>query len=133
MTTPLTALALALAAALGGVCRVSLDIAVRRGREGVAGIIVVNVLGSFLLGLLAAALGVLTLIDGTLRVGASPTPTLYTVVGLGFLGAFTTFSTAMVDVAALGRRGRYGRATALALGTLALSVAACALGVLLGS
>jgi CrcB protein len=58
-------------------------------------IVCVNVLGSFLLGLV---------------VGSGVSSDVRTVVGLGFLGGFTTFSTFSVDVFSSLEEGRVARA-----------------------
>ncbi len=69
------------------------------------GIGLVNVLGSFLLGLLIAA----PMIDSELRL----------VVSSGFLAGFTTFSTAVMDSWTLWRSGRRAASFALLLGVWA--------------
>lgn len=69
------------------------------------GIGLVNVLGSFLLGLLIAA----PMIDSELRL----------VVSSGFLAGFTTFSTAVMDLWTLWRSGRRAASFALLLGVWA--------------
>ena len=69
------------------------------------GIGLVNVLGSFLLGLLIAA----PMIDSELRL----------VVSSGFLAGFTTFSTAVMDSWTLWRSGRRVASFALLLGVWA--------------
>lgn len=99
----------------GAMCRWAVDgfISRRVERRGV-GIVVVNIVGSFLIGV-AAALG-----DGTAA----------TVVSVGFLGALTTFSTAMVDVVMELVVRRWVYAVVLALGVFVACVAAagCGLG-----
>lgn len=79
------ALAIALGAALGAPARYLLDRAVslRAGRWRPSGILVVNLLGS-------AAAGVLA--------GLVPSPSVAQLLGLGFLGSFTTASTLAWDV-----------------------------------
>ena len=70
------------------------------------GTLVVNLLGSFTLGLLA---------------GAGLGGDAYTLAATGFLGAFTTFSTWVVDARLLvGRAGPANLAVALVLGLLAV-------------
>ena len=71
----------------------------------------VNVVGSFLIGLLAGA-------------GASEDARL--VAGVGFLGGFTTFSTFSLDVFADLESGRPGRALVLVALSVGLGVAAAA-------
>lgn len=119
-------LGLALAGGAGAACRVLVDDAVGRRWPGPHGIVVVNVTGSL-------ALGVLT---GWLTTWA---PAALVLAGTGFLGAYTTFSTAVVDVVTRLRDPRrpgapgLGRAAALLLGPIAVSIAAAALGLLVGS
>ena len=73
---------------------------------------VVNVVGSFLLGMVVGSLqGVTALVLGT-----------------GFLGGFTTFSTFTLESARLAHERRLGAAAMLALSGLVTSVAAAALG-----
>jgi CrcB protein len=84
------------------------------------GILVVNVSGSF-------ALGVIT------GLGASVAPELSLVLGLGLLGGYTTFSTVSVETVLLAQRRRWRDAAINLFGTLALAVAAAGLGLLLGA
>lgn len=76
-------------------------------------IVGVNVLGSFLLGLLAG-LGV----SGDVR----------TVLGVGFLGGFTTFSTFSLDVWSDLESGHAARAFAVLAASVVCGVAAAGLG-----
>lgn len=73
----MTVLLIALGAALGAPAR----LLVSRAIAGVRGTLVVNVLGSLLLGVLAGR-----------TAGAS-----YALLGIGFCGAFTTYSTFAVE------------------------------------
>lgn len=79
------------------------------------GIVVVNVVGCFLAGLVAGA-------------GLPPAPR--TLLLTGFLGGFTTFSTAVLDLAQLGVR-RPGRALAVGGATLVAGLGAARLGLAL--
>lgn len=83
-------LAVALGALFGAPARYLLDAAVRR-RTGPSpwGILAVNLLGSAAAGLL---------------VGLAPAELLTTLVGVGFLGSFTTASTLAWDVLSIGGR-----------------------------
>ncbi|AFZ67148.1 fluoride efflux transporter CrcB [Deinococcus peraridilitoris] len=114
----MTALLIALAAAGGAAARFLVDSLVS-GRLGrwPWGTLCVNLSGSLALGLLVGL---------TLEGVVSPTDRL--VVGTGFLGAYTTFSTWMYDCVRLTEQGAWGRAWFNALGSLMLGVLAAALG-----
>jgi len=79
--------------------------------------VVINVTGSLLLGVLAGAV----LFHGQ-------SSTWQTVVGTGFCGGYTTFSTASFETVRLVEQGRRTLALLNAVGSLVLSVAACAAG-----
>ncbi|MDQ7876749.1 fluoride efflux transporter CrcB [Microbacterium sp. QXD-8] len=83
------------------------------------GILVVNVSGSF-------ALGVLT------GLGAAIAPELSLVLGLGLLGGYTTFSTVSVETVLLAQRKRRRDAALNLFGTLVLALLAAGFGLLLG-
>lgn len=87
------ALAVALGAALGAPARYLVDRALAGGSRLPLGILVVNLTGCFGIGLLA---------------GAAPSTTVVRLLGLGFLGSFTTASTLAWDVLALGARAGAG-------------------------
>jgi CrcB protein len=107
---------IAIAGAIGAPARYLVDRLVQR-RFGLAlpgGTFVVNVTGSLLLGLVAGV---------AMYHGLSTTPRL--VLGTGFCGAYTTFSTAMLETVELASEGRPG-ALYLAAGVLAGTAAAAA-------
>jgi fluoride exporter len=81
------------------------------------GILLVNVAGSFLLGFLTGLV---------LDVGADPGWLL--VLGTGFCGGFTTFSTAMVDTVRLARDGAWRPAAANLCGNVVACLLAAAFG-----
>lgn len=83
-----------------------------------AGTIAVNVLGSFVLGLVMA----LSLERGALGAEAR------VLLGAGFCGGFTTMSTFAYETMALGRQGDVG----FAVGNLVLTLAACLGAVVVG-
>ncbi len=104
-----TLLHVALGGAAGSVARYLSLIAV----PAPWGTLGVNVLGSFLMGLLFVPAG---------RAGLSP------LLLTGFLGGFTTFSAFSLDAARLWTAGQAGQAAAYVAGSLLLSLAAVALG-----
>lgn len=112
-----------LAGGLGAVLRLVLDGLIRDRMRSVIPVatLIINVTGSLLLGLLAG----LTL--GQLL------PKPYEIVaGTGFLGGYTTFSTASYETVRLLEERRYGAALVTGLGMLVLSVAAAAAGLAVG-
>jgi len=115
--------AIAVAGGLGAGLRYLVDRLVmgRRHRDHFPlGILIVNVTGSFALGLLLGA--------GT----ALMPSTLVTILGTGLLGGYTTFSTVSVESVLIADRSRR-RAAANLVGTLALALLAAALGMLAGT
>ena len=78
------------------------------------GTIVVNVLGSF-------ALGVLVELSA---LAWSPAPELRALLVVGVLGAFTTFSTFSMDAVLLFERGNLGLAALYIVSSVVLSIAA---------
>lgn len=119
--TPLELAALIAGGGLGAGARYLVDGAVMRGRTDAfpLGILVINVVGSFVLGLLTG-------------LGAAIAPAWTAIVGIGLLGGFTTFSTVAVETVLLAQRGRREWAWANLLATAVLSIAAAAVGIMLG-
>jgi fluoride exporter len=118
-------LAIALAGAFGAVARYGLSGLVQRfaGPRFPLGTLAVNVLGCFLLGLLA-----------TLSLERwSISPTTRTAVLIGFLGAFTTFSTFSYETLALMREGAVWRAALNVLLSVVVCLTACWAGVTVAS
>lgn len=115
----------ALCGGLGAATRFVVDsaLAARNRRPYPVGTLVINVTGSALLGFLAALVA---------RHGPGAAD-LKAALGTGFLGGYTTFSTASVELVRLTRAGRGGTAVALALAMVTLSVAAAAFGFALGA
>lgn len=109
-------------------CRLLLDGMIRSGSEhrGDTPVpwptIMINVSGSLVLGVVVG----LT-ISSVLPAGWEP------VVGSGFLGGFTTFSTASVEAVRLGQAQRWTAAAATAIGVLLAGAAAAGLGMWAGS
>ena len=115
-----TFLFVALAGGVGACARFWLDRGVQRSLDSWGdpagaklGILVVNVIGCFLAG------------AATQLVPADLMP----IVSTGFLGGFTTFSTALVDAVTLWADGFRGRSLVLALGTWAASWGAAVVGI----
>lgn len=116
--TPLIFLLACVAGGAGAALRYAVDVGVTRlaGRRFPWGIVIVNVTGSFALGLVTSAL-----------------PDAGFVIGAGLLGGYTTFSTAMLDTIALWDDGeRRGSALHL-IGTFAASVIAALAGLAFGA
>ena len=119
MNEPITAIAVALAGGVGAIWRYVADSYVSRrfGKVAPIGTISVNVAGSFVLGLvagLAAHHGISSRYED--------------VIGVGFCGGLTTFSTASFETIRLLREGFYRVGVATALGGLTISCVAGALG-----
>lgn len=117
----LLVLGVCVAGGLGAGLRFVVDglIAERHALEMPIGTLAINVVGSFVLGLLTGALTT-----------AHP---LLAILGVGLCGGFTTFSTAMLEAALLLRSHRLGLAGLQAVSMLMLSVGAAAFGFVVGS
>ena len=116
----MTVLLLALAGGLGAAVRFMADGLIRaRVRTAMPwATILINVSGSLLLGFLA----------GLVMEGQAP-ESLQLILGTGFLGGYTTFSTASLETIRLVQSGRIGLALVNGLGSMAVSVGAAAAGV----
>lgn len=116
--SPLVFLLASLAGGAGAVVRYLVDRGVARlcGTRVPWGVVVVNITGSFALGLLVGAL-----------------PEASFVVGAGFLGGYTTFSTAMLDTVALWVDGQRRASVAHALGMLLTGILAAGAGLAIGA
>lgn len=90
----------------------------RAGFEFPAGTLVVNVLGCLLIGFSLRYLEAVNL-----------APQVRAMVTVGFLGAFTTFSTFGYETVALMEDGAWARAAGYVFGSLALGIAAVYVGV----
>lgn len=114
-------LIIAAAGGLGAGLRYVVDrmLSPARGRFPV-GILVVNVSGSFALGVLT---GLGTLVAGQLALA----------LGLGLLGGYTTFSTVSVESVLLAQRRRWRDAAFNLFGTLVLATTAAGLGYVLAA
>lgn len=110
--------------AVGAVSRYQLDLVVSQRIDSRFpwGIFLVNITGAFVVGLLFAMFESRTTVDPTLRVALTT----------GFLGAYTTFSTLMLDTARLSEAGELMGAAANLVGSMVVGMAAVALGMGLG-
>ena len=119
-----TILLLGLAGGLGAGTRFVVDGLIRsRLRTALpVATIAINVTGSFLLGLVA----------GAVIVHAAP-PELQAIAGTGFLGGYTTFSTASFETVRLVQSRRTGLALLNGIGTAVAAIAAAAAGLALAS
>lgn len=115
----MTAVLLCLAGGLGAATRFVVDGEVKRHRPSTFpwATVLINVSGSFLLGLLV----------GLVRDNGAP-ESLRLVLGVGFCGGYTTFSTASFETVRLAQQGKYGRSVLNAVATVVLTVSAAALG-----
>ncbi len=114
----MTVVLMALAGGLGAACRSLVDVEVGRRTSSRLpwATFAVNVTGSFALGLL---------------VGAAAGSDVLLVVGTGFLGGYTTFSSASLEAARALVEHRRADAAAIAVAMAAACVAAASLGVVL--
>ena len=121
MPTLLLLLALGLAGALGAVARFGVVewVASRWLNHFPLATFIINISGAFVLGFVMTA-------------GAS-WGSWRVVLGTGFLGGYTTFSTLSFETDSLARRGHTRYAWLNALGALAAGIVAVALGIALGS
>ena len=120
----LTVILVSIAGGIGASCRVALDGFISRrilGRYPL-GTTVINVSGSLLLGLVVGLTAAQVLPEQW-----------HLILGTGFLGGYTTFSTASFETVRLLQARRFGSALANGVGMLLLSVGAAAGGMWLGA
>jgi CrcB protein len=114
------ALAVALGGAAGSVLRYWMGLALLGASRALPlNTLVINVAGAFVLGVILAT------------VPATQTPTRL-LLGTGFCGGFTTFSTFSAEVVALAERGQPTRAAGYAIGSVLLGLVAVLGGTLVG-
>ena len=121
--TPLVFIALAAAGGLGASSRMLID-GLIKSRMSTAlpwGTIIINVSGSLVLGLLTGLVGTNLLPEAW-----------HLVLGSGFLGGYTTFSTASFETVRLLQERRLAAGLANGLGTLVVSTATSAFVLWLG-
>ena len=109
-------LAIAAGGAIGAVARhfVNVQAAALLGSGFPWGTLTVNIVGSFLMGVLIETSALIW----------SPGPALRAMLAVGVLGAFTTFSSFSLDVAVHYERGQLLHAAAYILSSVVLSIAA---------
>ena len=110
----------ALGGALGSVSRFLVGPAIQRafGFTFPFGTLLINIVGSFILGVVAE-----------IAIEGGPmSPQGRAFVGIGFCGGFTTFSAFSLETVALLEGGQVGRASAYVMASVALSVSAAFLG-----
>jgi CrcB protein len=112
-----------LGAGIGGALRHGVNVGAARlfGYGFPLGTLIVNVVGSFLIGLLAGYFAFRPGIDQHMRLFLTT----------GILGGFTTFSAFSLDAALLVERHAYGLAAAYVLGSIAASLLALFFGLAL--
>ena len=122
--TPGIFLLLALAGGLGAVVRFIVDGSIRaRQKSSFAwATTIINVSGSLVLGFLTG-----------LTMEHFVSTDVGIVIGTGFLGGYTTFSTASYETVQLIKKGRYGASFISGIVMLLLSVAAAVLGLWIGT
>jgi CrcB protein len=121
--TPLVFVALAAAGGLGASSRMLID-GLIKSRMSTAlpwGTIIINVSGSLVLGLLTGLAGANLLPEAW-----------HLVLGTGFLGGYTTFSTASFESVRLLQERRWAAGLVNGFGTLVFATAAAAIGMWLG-
>lgn len=109
----------ALAGAVGAVLRFIIDSEFKRRYPSAfpRGTAVINVTGSLIIGVIAGVV-----------LFHSAASELQAVIGTGFCGGYTTFSTASFETVRLIQQGRRSVGVLYAAGSLVLSTAACAAG-----
>ncbi len=113
----------ALAGGLGASCRFLVDGVIRSRTSGVFpfGTVAINVSGSLVLGLITG-----------LTLARTAPAELQLIAGTGFLGGYTTFSTASFETVRLVQEGRTRAALLNGFGTLVVTAVAAAVGLALG-
>lgn len=86
------------------------------------GTLLINLIGSFILGFATRSAAVLPV-----------SPEVRGMVTIGFCGAFTTFSTFTFETVGLLQQGAWGRGAAYAFGSLALGLVAMVMGLVVAS
>lgn len=121
--SPLLFLGLAMAGGLGCACRFFLDGVIRSHTRGIVpwGTIAINLSGSFLLGLITGFTSTQLLPEA-----------VHLIVGAGFLGGYTTFSTASFETIRLLQERKWVAGGLNGLGALIASTALAGFGLWIG-
>ncbi|QPR39249.1 fluoride efflux transporter FluC [Brevibacterium casei] len=121
--TPLLFAGIAVAGGIGAAARMVLDGLVRSRTRGATpwGTIAINVSGSLVFGFLTG-----------LAAGSLLPNEWFHIIGTGFLGGYTTFSTASYETVRLLEQRAWWASATSGLGTLVLATGAAGLGLLLG-
>lgn len=114
------AVAVLIGGAVGAVCRFAGNIGIMSlfGGPFPIGILVINVVGGFLMGLL----------QGAIKRSGRPYTVLYSLLGTGFLGGLTTFSTFSIDTFTLYTTGHLMLSALNIILNACLAIAAAGLG-----
>ena len=120
----MTALLVCLCGGLGAVARFVLNTSIQRwwSRAFPLSTFVINVIATFCAGVAAAAYASMAVEQST-----------YLLFVTGFLGGFSTFSTAINEVVSLARNGRFAMAGWYLLATVVVPIVCVALGWMVGS
>jgi CrcB protein len=123
MADPRTYVAVAVGAALGGLCRyiITLYFVQRLGPGFPYGTLFINVTGSFLIGFIIE-------LAQTRVLGIGPLVRI--ALTTGFLGGYTTFSSFAYEMFTLGSEREWSLAAVYGLGSVVLGVAACYAGMI---
>ena len=127
MSSALNSVSVYLLVALGGACGASLRFFISQlvlnwlGKGFPFATLIVNISGSFIMGLLY----------GLIEQGVIEVAVTRTLIGVGFLGALTTFSTFSLDTVLLIQHGDYIKAVMNVLLNVVLCISAATLGIFL--
>ncbi|WP_104090019.1 CrcB family protein [Arthrobacter sp. GMC3] len=116
----------ALGGAVGAATREAVSLALPKVDGVPVAIALINIAGALLLGFLYEALT-------RPAISSERASRLRLLLGTGFCGGFTTYSSMAVDAAALGLNGRMGAAMLYVLGTVIVGACATWAGIIMGS
>ncbi|PWW34051.1 MULTISPECIES: fluoride efflux transporter CrcB [Paenibacillus] len=107
---------------LGTLCRYGIQLWMPAANEGFPwAVLLINAIGSLFLGWFF-----------TIAVPGKITPQLRLAIGMGFTGAFTTFSTFTLDVVRLSEGGMWGKAVIYLVVSILAGLLLCVLGIKVG-